>query len=131
MGFERGFVVDATVWRMNVKEQMEVVEQRIRQEPALLIGSPMCRVFSILIGLTQAGKSSEFEFKGFVERCVTHFKFCFRMYETQRDAGRLFLQKHPWDAWSRSCNLVNEMAEKDSLQLIMNSIGSFFILNSE
>ena len=31
----------------------------------------------------------------------THFKFCFRMYETQRNEGRLFLHEHPWDAWSR------------------------------
>ena len=96
----------------------------------LLIGSPMCRAFSTLIELTQAGKPSEFELKSLVQRCVTHLKFCFRMYETQRNAGRLFLIEHPWDAWSRG--LINEMAEKDGVhktrgdlcrfQLAMNSV---------
>ena len=76
MGFERGLVV----------------------EPAFSKGSPKCRAFSTLIELTQAGKPNEFELKSLVERCVTHIKFCIRMYETQRNAGRLFLHEHPWDA---------------------------------
>ena len=106
MGFERGLV----------EEQMEEVEQRIRdEEPVLLIGSPTCLAFSTLIELMQAVKPSEFELKILVERCVTHLKFCFRMYETQRSAGRLFLHEHPWDAWSRGLSFVNEMAEKDGV----------------
>ena len=68
---------------MSDAEQMEEVEQRVRDEDSvLLIGSPMCRTFSTLIELTQAGKPSEVELKSLVERCVTHLKFCFRMYET-------------------------------------------------
>ena len=62
MVFERGLVVDcATGWSMSDEEQTEEVEQRIRdEEPVLLIGSPMCRAFSTVIELTQAGKPSEF-----------------------------------------------------------------------
>ena len=145
MGFERGLVVDcATGWIMSDEEQMEEVEQRVRdEEPVLLIVSPMCRAFSTLIELTQAGKPSEVELKSLVERCVTHLKFCFRMYETQRNAGRLFLHEHPWDAWSRGLSFVNEMAEKDGVhktkgdlcrfQLATNSVekGSWFTSNSE
>ena len=82
----------------------------------LLIGSPpMCRAFSTLIELTQAGKLSEVEFRSLVERCVTYPKFCFTMYETQRNAGRLFLHEHPWDAWSCGLSFFNEMAEKDGV----------------
>ena len=118
LGFERGLVVDcATRWSMSDEVQTEEVEQRVRdEEPVLLIGSPMCRAFSTLIELTQAGKFSEVEFKSFVERCVTHLKFCVRMYETQRNAGRLFLHEHPLDAWPRGFRFVNEMAEKDGWQ---------------
>ena len=103
MGFERGLVVDCATGSIMIdEEQMEEVEQRVRdEEPVLLIVSPMCRAFSTLIELTQAGKPREVELKSLVERYVTHFKFCFRMYETQRNAGRLFLHEHPWDAWSR------------------------------
>ena len=65
------------------------------------------------------------------------------MYETQRNAGRLFLHEHPWDAWSRGLSFVNEMAEKDGVhktkgdlwrfQLATNSVekGSWFMSNSE
>ena len=64
------------------------------------------------------------------------------MYETQRSAGRLFLDEHPWDAWSRGLSFVKEMAEKDGVyktncdlcrfQLTTNSVekGSWFMSNS-
>ena len=103
----------------------------------------MSGFLSTLIELTQTGKPSEFELKSLVERCVTHLKFCFRMYETQRNAGRLFLHEHPWDAWSCGLSFVNEMAEKDGVhktkgdlcrfQLATNSVekGSWFMSNSE
>ena len=70
----------------------------------------------------------------------THLKFCFRM---QRNAGRLFLHEHPWDAWSRGLSFVNEVAEKDGVhetngdlcrcQLATNSVenGSWFLSSSE
>ena len=75
---------------------MREVEQRVcDKESMLLIGSPMCRAFSTLSELTQAGKPSEVKHKNLVEQCVTHLQFCFRMYETQRHAGRLFLHEHP------------------------------------
>ena len=108
-----------------------------------LIGTPVCRTFSTLIEWTQAGKPSEFELKSFLERCVTHLKFCFRTYETQRNAGRLFLHVHPWDAKSRGLSYVNGVAEKDGVhktkgdfcrfQLATNSVekGSWFMSNSE
>ena len=65
------------------------------------------------------------------------------MYETQRNAGRLFLHEHPWGAWSRGLSFVNEMAERDDVhktkgdlcrfQLATNSIekGSWFMSNAE
>ena len=93
--------------------------------------------------LTQAGKLSEVEFRSLVERCVTYLKFCFTMHETQRNAGRLFLHEHPWDAWSCGLSFFYELAEKDGVrgtkgdlcrfQLATNSIdkGSWFMSNSK
>ena len=37
------------------------------------------------------------------------------MYETQRNAGRLFLHEHLLGAWSRGFSFVDEMAEKDGV----------------
>ena len=129
---------------MSVEEQVEEVEQLVRdEEPVLMIGSPICRAFSTLIELTQESKPSVVELKSLVERCVTHLKFCFRMYETQRNEGRLFLHEHPWDAWSRGLSFVFEMAQKDDVHktkgdlcrfhLAKNSIekGSWFVSHSQ
>ena len=139
MDFERGLEVDsATGWNMDDEER------RVRdEEPVLLIGFPMCRAISTLIELTRAtGKLSEVKYKNLVERCARHLRVCFRMYETQRSAGRLLLLKHPWNAWSRALRFVREMAEKDGVhktngdlcrfQLTTNSVekGSWFTSNS-
>ena len=87
VGFERGLVVDcATGWSMTDEEQMEEVEQRVRdEEPVLLIGSPCVGFFSTLIELTQAGKPSEVQLKSLVERCVTHFQV---LLQDVRDAAK-------------------------------------------
>ena len=64
---------------------MEELERLVRGgEPVLLIGSPMCWAFSKLIELTRAtAKLVEVKYKSL----VVEF-FCFRMYETERSAGR-------------------------------------------
>ena len=87
IGFERRLVVDcATGWSMSDEEQMEEVEQRVRDEgPVLLIGSPMCRAFSTLIELMQAGKPR----KGcLVERYTSSFASgCTRRSEMREDCS--------------------------------------------
>ena len=104
----------------------------------------MRRAFSTLIGLTRStGNLSEVKHRSLVRRCVRHLRFCFRMYETQRSAGRLSLHERPWDVWSRGLSFVMEMAEKNGVyktkgdlcrfQLTTNSVekGSCFMSNSE
>ena len=109
------------------------------EEPVLLVGTLMYRAFSTLTEFTQAGKLSEVEFRSLMERCV----ICFKMYEPQRNAGRLFLHEHPWDVWFRGLSFFNEVAEKDGVhgtkgdlcrfQLATKSIdkGSWFMSNSK
>ena len=89
---------------------MKEVEQRVHgEEPVLMIGSPMCRAFSTLIDLTHASKPSEVKHKNLVERCVTHLMFWFRMYETQRNAGRSVGCMVSWPQF------VYELAEIDGV----------------
>ena len=93
IGFERSFVVDyATGWNMDNEEQMMEVEQHVE--------SQFCYWFSGTLGLQielswTTGNLSEDKNRNLVERCVKHLNFCFRMYETPRNAGRLFLHEHP------------------------------------
>ena len=56
-------------WDMDDEEQVEV-EQRVRDEEPVLLGSPMCRAFSTLIELTRVtGELSEVKHKSLSERC--------------------------------------------------------------
>ena len=104
---------------MEDDEQMKEVERLVMEEElVLLIVSPMCRSFSKLIKLTRvAGGLNEVKHKDLLERCVRHLRFCFRMYEVQRDAGRLFLHEHPWTTWSWDISSVTELKDKDDLHL--------------
>ena len=45
------------------------------------------------------------KYEDLLERCLRHLRFCFRMYEKQRAAGRLFLHEHPATAtsWKQPC----------------------------
>ena len=47
------------------------------------------------------------------------------MYETQRNAGRLLLHEHPWNAWSRGLSFVIEMAEKDGVHKTTSDLCRF------
>ena len=57
----------------------------------------------------------------------------------QRNAGRMFLHEHPWDAWSRGLSFGKEMGVHTTkgdvclFQLATNSIekGSWFMSNSQ
>ena len=71
----------------------------MEEEPVLLIGS-MCRYFDKMIELTRVADTlDQVKHKYLLERCVRHLRLCFRMYEVQRNAGRMFLHEHPrtWD----------------------------------
>ena len=88
----------ATGWDMEDVEQMKEVERRIiEEELVLLIGSLMCRSFGKWIELLPvAGELNEVKHKDPLYHCARHHRFCFRMYEVQRNAGRLFLHESPW-----------------------------------
>ena len=64
--------------------------------------------------MRDANGVSEVKYVNLVERCVKHHEDQ-RMYEIQRNAGRLFLYENLWDRWSRGLSFVNEVAERDDL----------------
>ena len=115
MGFERGLVVDyATGWDVEDEEKMKEIERRVvGEEPVWLIGSPMCRSFIKLIDLTRVtGRLDAVKHKDPLERCVGHLRFCFKMYEVQRNAGRMFVHETPWTTWSWDLSFLEELRDK-------------------
>ena len=82
------------------QKAMEILE---RDQPALVIGSPECKMFSGLQNLTKwTGRKQEK-----LEKAKRHLEFICKVYRKQIDQGRWFLHEHPCTAtsWSEKCVL--------------------------
>ena len=92
-------------WDFTRKEHRRQAWKKItKEEPALLIGSPPCTMFSILQQLNLAMRAHDMEwvekFRHKWKGVVQHIEFCIRFYRHQLSQGRHFLHEHPWSASS-------------------------------
>ena len=69
------------------------------QQPALLIGSPMCTLFSKMQALNSK-HWDPLEFQKALKAAKEHLKFCLELYRLQIAGGRYFLHEHPSSASS-------------------------------
>jgi len=112
-GLEPGESMDLTTgWDFRKREQRDRAWKYVREkEPKLLIGSPMCRMFSQLQALSPWTKEKQERWFEAVE----HVKFVVALYRLQMRAGRLFLHEHPAGASSWSLNAVKELLEEEGV----------------
>ena len=98
-----------TGWDFTKKEDQDRALCKIRTDkPNLVIGSPPCTKFSILMGLVHAkGLTDEQKAKFMKElrEAIAHLRFCVKIYNIQRREGRYFLHEHPLTAssWGVEC----------------------------
>ena len=64
------------------------------QEPALLIGSPMCTAFSHIQNLNKAKRDPTIVEQE-LTRARVHLYWCCHLYRKQVDRGAYFLHEHP------------------------------------
>lgn len=83
------------------------------QKPLLLIGSPMCTMFSRLQHLRKWTESKE---QRWVE-AVQHIKFVVQLYREQIRGGRFFIHEHPAGASSWGLRLVQELAREEGVTI--------------
>lgn len=89
-------------------DQLEVrnraLRKLLRDEPTLLIGSPMCTAFSQMNHINYS-RMDPMEVKTRTEHGRRHFEFCTRLYDMQWSAGRYLLHEHLAGAssWSEPC----------------------------
>ena len=81
------------------QKALELVEAR---RPLLVIGSPMCRMFSVALrrNIRKMGRA---RYEKELRAAVDHLLFCIQIYELQVSSGRYFLHEHP--AGARSWHL--------------------------
>ena len=66
----------------------------IRERPMLLIGSPMCTMFSSLQCLSAWNEETDEKWRD----AAGHIKWITSLYQKQIDEGRLLLHEHPASA---------------------------------
>ena len=86
-----------TGWNFNKSEDREVARKYQKEaKPLVIIGSPMCRMFSQLQNMTPWTT----ERIRMYEEDVEHVKFMIELYTVQVREGRYFIHEHPVGASS-------------------------------
>ena len=88
-------------------DRRRAVEYIKEQKPYVVMGSPPCKLFSILQGLNKHVNGEEWT-KKFMQRkqeAVEHLEFCVAIYRLQAASGRYWVHEHPNSAtsWHEAC----------------------------
>ena len=121
-GILPGFALDLTThdhdgrhWDFDEDEMQRRAWEKIEKEqPLLLIGSPMCTAFSAWQYINNSkrdGKIVESE----KARGMKHLKFCCDLYEYQVSNGRYFLHEHPAQATSWHTDVVKRIMNMEGV----------------
>jgi hypothetical protein len=123
MGLGGGWSLDITTsdengkpWDFSKPEMRRKAKKLVEEtKPTLLIGSPMCREWSILQNLNKARRDPEV-WKQKMAEARTHFEFVVDLYKNQSRQGRYWLHEHPKSARSwREKGMVELLARGDSI----------------
>ena len=117
-GLTRGMALDLSTydekgvcWDFSKAERRATARRRVAEEkPILLIGSPMCRVFSALRTLSNNKRDPEVVKREYTQAMV-HLNFCVELYRDQLAAGRYFLHEHPDRAKSWKTEQIEELSK--------------------
>ena len=103
----------AELWDFNDPVKRKEAEELLdEQRPQLLIGSPMCTVFSNIRNLNKA-KCDPSVVAAEIEKARVHFKWCCYLYQRQVDRGAYLLHEHPRLATSwRAPEIMNLLRQE-------------------
>ena len=105
-----------TGWDFTRHEHREAArEYRRTVKPRLLIGSPMCTMFSTLQNLFKKSRTEERELK-YVE-AVEHIRFVVSSYGEQLEDGLLFLHEHPHGASSWDLEEMKKLEKETGVKM--------------
>ena len=115
-GLNAGEAMDLTTgWDFSQEEHKERALKYIREnQPKLIIGSPMCTMFSQLQRLS--GWSEEKQRRWREDR--RHLKFMAQVYRIQMTQGRWFLHEHPASASSWSLKEITDLMDMGGVGVV-------------
>ena len=126
-GLLPGFALDLTTtdpedsmpWDFNLEhKRVRALEMVRKYKPRLLIGSPMCKAFSILMNLNRRRMGKE-KYEEMMRLAISHIEFSITLYREQLNNGRYFLHEHPATAgsWNLPC-MKNLLEEKGVMRVV-------------
>jgi hypothetical protein len=105
-----------TGWDFELEHHRKAAEEYIdRVQPKLVLGSPMCTMFSSLQNMNPNKDTAEWKLK--YEQAAEHIKFMARIYRKQHEAGRWFLHEHPQNASSWKLEEMKTLAKENGVEL--------------
>ena len=100
-------------WDLTRKDHQAKMERILdKEKPTLLIGSPPCTRFSILMNIlmnSDITPERRRQFHEELDEAIDHIRFCVKMYWKQLKAGRYFLHEHPAQASSWELRELQEV----------------------
>ena len=101
-----------TGWDFDRSSDRAAAVRRIDEEgPSLVIGSPMCTMFSALQNLQLRNDAGDKR----LDNATKHIKFAVAVYRRQKRQGRYFLHEHPHGADSWQMEEVQELLKEDEV----------------
>ena len=115
-GLRTGLAMDLlTGWDFDQKEdRARAEEHQVREKPLLIVGSPMCTMFSALQALSRWTEEKEAKY----DKSVKHMQWACKLYERQMEEGRIFLHEHPDAATSWRLPCVKNLAKKSGVYVV-------------
>jgi hypothetical protein len=117
MGLVPGLAMDLqTGWDFRLERHKEAARRYVDEvKPMLVIGSPMCKMFSTLQNLFKHKRDDAWH-QRYLEAEV-HSKFVVELYKMQLKGGRLFLHEHPHGASSWALEWMTKLAEEEGVEV--------------
>ena len=114
-GLTPGMAFDLTVgWDFRRAEDRKLAMAYVKEKkPRLVIGSPMCTMFSALQNLSKWNEEKQIKWCEARE----HIRFMIEIYKVQLHEGRWFLHEHPASASSWDLEEMNDMEQKEKVKI--------------
>ena len=118
-------------WDFSAPEMRDKARKLVKStKPMLLIGSPMCREWSVLQNLNRDRRCPA-KYAQRMREARVHLAFVIELYKMQSDQGRYWLHEHPKSARSwKETNVVELLMRKDSI-LVEGHMCQFGLVSSD
>ena len=122
-GLKAGWSMDLlTGWDFGSKaDRVAAAAYQEREKPELLVGSPMCRMFSALQTMSGWSRHKQRQW----DTDVKHLEWAMERYEKQMEMGKLFLHEHPASASSWRLRKVRKLANTPGVFEVVGDMCQF------